>query len=361
MAYINKYIRNSMIGILILSFLLMMGSIIYTGFIKKDEYIMNKIFDYSYESGFDYQVYVLPNSIYGDAEYLESSKMYMLPYTDYIDIQYKNRFSSEQPVDIQYTYTINTSVMSTVEIDDEDKILWNKREEVITASKNETNVKELDIKDTIKIDFIEYASFVKSIYQDLYINASSELIIDMVGTITILYDGNTVTKEFSPQLRIPLDKNAFEITSLNNINAVDSIEKEMVDKSIRTNTLIALASCTVVLISLLLFMLFRTKQKTELDPFDKLVSGIFKEYGNRLAQLKNSIPYQASMVITVTSIKDMVKIADEIGQPVFYYKVNEIDERKIEFYVFNDTRLYYMVLFGSMGESENDSEMVLVS
>ena len=44
----------------------------------------------------------------------------------------------------------------------------------------------------------------------------------------------------------------------------------------------------------------------------------------------------------------MVKIADEVGRPVFYYKVNTQMERKIEFYVFDNSRTYYMVIFGEI-------------
>ena len=57
---------------------------------------------------------------------------------------------------------------------------------------------------------------------------------------------------------------------------------------------------------------------------------------------------QSSVMISIDKIEDMVKIADEIGQTVFYYKVDDEAERKIEFYVFDEGRIYYMVLFGSL-------------
>jgi hypothetical protein len=60
------------------------------------------------------------------------------------------------------------------------------------------------------------------------------------------------------------------------------------------------------------------------------------------------LSYQISESITISSIEDMVKIADEIGQPIFYYKVDNATERKIEFFVFDNMRTYYMVIFGDV-------------
>ena len=43
--------------------------------------------------------------------------------------------------------------------------------------------------------------------------------------------------------------------------------------------------------------------------------------------------YQISESITINSIEDMVKIADEIGQPIFYYKVTMVPRGKLSFCV----------------------------
>ncbi len=67
-----------------------------------------------------------------------------------------------------------------------------------------------------------------------------------------------------------------------------------------------------------------------------------------MAGLNEALFYQSSVMISIDKIEDMVKIADEIGQTVFYYKVDDEAERKIEFYVFDEGRIYYMVLFGSL-------------
>ena len=84
------------------------------------------------------------------------------------------------------------------------------------------------------------------------------------------------------------------------------------------------------------------------DAFEKSTAAIFKEYSERLAGLEHTIQYQFADVINVRSIEDMVKIADEVGQPVFYYKVDSSTERKIEFFVFDNSRTYYMVIFGEI-------------
>ena len=104
----------------------------------------------------------------------------------------------------------------------------------------------------------------------------------------------------------------------------------------------------LVCIGIILIIRFKTKALAKEDAYSQKVANIFKEYGNRLAGLTEALFYQSSVMISIDKIEDMVKIADEIGQTVFYYQADDEAERKIEFYVFDEGRIYYMVLFGSL-------------
>ena len=88
-------------------------------------------------------------------------------------------------------------------------------------------------------------------------------------------------------------------------------------------------------------------RKRSREPFDRTISAIFKEYGERMAGMEHAISYLLTDVITVNTIEDMVKIADVSGSP---YSTTRwmTGVRKIEFYVFDNNRIYYMVIFGEI-------------
>ncbi|MGH4119483.1 DUF5305 family protein [Clostridium sp.] len=351
MFYISKRLRNSTLALLMMIIIILIGLTVDTVFFKKDKVVMKNIYGYSYEAGLDYQVYLSPNSIYGSLDFLPSGKMYMLPYTDYINIIYTNKFIGEKSASIYYSYNIYAEIESTIGVGEDKKILWSKEETLLSKTTSKIKEKTLSINDSITININKYTSYVKSLYKDMNIDATNNLLIRMEGKLFIEYEGQTVIKDFNPKLSIPLNKNIYEINKENNVLKSEFVQKQSINKQSKTDKLVILIIGVVIFIVLLFLLLFKTKQKKDIDAFDKNVSNIFKEYGNRLAGLDSSLPYQAAVIITVNSIKDMIKIADEIGQPVFYYRANENDERKIEFYVFNETRLYYMVMFGTMGNS----------
>lgn len=87
------------------------------------------------------------------------------------------------------------------------------------------------------------------------------------------------------------------------------------------------------------------KNKPEKSEYTKSIDEIFNAYGDRLAKLEEALPNQFANVIYVNDFADLVKISDEIRQPVFYYKIDESDEQKIEFYVFDEMRIYYLVKY----------------
>lgn len=98
-----------------------------------------------------------------------------------------------------------------------------------------------------------------------------------------------------------------------------------------------------LLAAILSFVLI--KNKPEKSDYSKSIDEIFNAYGDRLAKLEEALPNQFANVIHVNDFTDLVKISDEIRQPVFYYKIDETDEQKIEFYVFDETRIYYLVKY----------------
>jgi hypothetical protein len=111
--------------------------------------------------------------------------------------------------------------------------------------------------------------------------------------------------------------------------------------------LVLYGAAILVCIGISLILRLKTKSLVKEDAYTQKVANIFKGYGIRLAGLSEALFYQSSVLISIDKMEDMVKIADEIGQTVFYFRVDDEAERKIEFYVFDEGRIDYMVLVGS--------------
>ncbi|NMA95954.1 MAG: DUF5305 domain-containing protein, partial [Clostridiales bacterium] len=151
-----------------------------------------------------------------------------------------------------------------------------------------------------------------------------------------------------PTLSIPIRENVFKTEGEPNItNEGDITEK--IDKRLPIDyKRVVLSAIGVIILAALLYFTKKAEVQPDPDEFQRQIDAIFKEYSERLAGLEHTISYQLSENITINNIEDMVKIADEVGQPVFYYKVDSSIERKIEFFVFDNIRTYYMVIFGEL-------------
>jgi len=72
---------------------------------------------------------------------------------------------------------------------------------------------------------------------------------------------------------------------------------------------------------------------------ERTLNKIFKNHGKRLAALSSGKPDNIEVCLSVTDIEDLVRIADELGKPIFY--TDMIDHlNTTEFYVIEDRRLY---------------------
>jgi hypothetical protein len=156
----------------------------------------------------------------------------------------------------------------------------------------------------------------------------------------------------SPSLAIPIGERVFRIDGqavLTGANKIEKIIKEPIP--VNKSKVVFLSVFSLILIAGLI-LVYRMEEAEEVDPYDKAIAAIFKEYGERMAGMEHAISYLLTDVIHVNCIEDMVKIADEVGQPVFYYKADKKSERKIEFYVFDNNRIYYMVMFGEVKQED---------
>jgi hypothetical protein len=303
---------------------------------------------YAYQSrgNIDYKVFLRPNLMY-EQEYLGKERYYVLDYIDHVDIKFKYEFKGSTPAILETDYLVKAYLQGLH--GREDEVLWSKEFILVPKKVERSESSEKVIEITVPVTLDEYLTLKEIIFHDSEVN--SPVVLNVVFDLRTLVSTEKGTREdkMSPNIVIPIGENVFQIDCAPEIVGKDAIT-ELINLQLPVDT----GKVTIFFVFSFLFLVITVlaaifiQEAVPPDTFDKTLAGIFKEYGERLAGLEQAIPDEYSDLISINSVEDMVKIADEVGQPVFYYKVNTRLERKIEFYVFDSSRIYYMVIFGEI-------------
>ena len=101
--------------------------------------------------------------------------------------------------------------------------------------------------------------------------------------------------------------------------------------------LIVLMLLCIAAIPILLFVI---KEPDELTMLRKKNNGLIKNYGSRMVAMKEIPDIEFSRYYQVYSIKDMIKIADEVQKPILYVPDENTAVRNNELFIINENSLY---------------------
>ena len=309
------------------------------------------IYSYQSKGNIDYKVFLRPNLVY-DEPYLPKDRNYILKYIDYIETKFVFEYKGSAAADLTTKYQVTAKLLGLH--GKENEILWSKEYVLVSPVVEEERdaVKKLELTVPVKLD--DYLAVKEKNSADSEVN--SPVVLEVVFTVqtNAASAGRSLEDTIVSNLLIPIGENVFKIESSPEAGGEDALTTTM-KYVIPVNTV----KVSILFIFSLLFLILAiaiamlVKVAAPPDRFTKSITQIFKEHGERLAGLEHGLPYKYSDIIDVNSIDDMVKIADELSQPVLYYKVDTPLERKIEFYVFDGNRVYYMVIFGDILPVEN--------
>jgi hypothetical protein len=305
---------------------------------------------YTYDSkgSINHKVYLKPNSMFNE-QYLEGERYYVLKYIDYINMEFEYDYTANSEAELEVEYGVSAYLQGLH--GREEEVLWSKEIPLIPNKTQQEATSKFTINQKVSVNLKDYSAIAEKIYLDSEINAPVVLRVEFRIHTSALTKNGTIEDSINPYVIIPVNSSVFKIEGEPVVTGKDQIS-EMVKSRIPVDKgkMMILFSASFVLV-LLLILTTRIEEAPPLDAFEKRIAAIFKEYSERLAGLEHSLSYHMSETINVNSFEDMVKIADEVGQPVFYYKVDDGIERRIEFFVFDNTRIYYLVIFGDIKAS----------
>ncbi len=348
---INKYLR---MGLLLVSAILAIGSAGLMTLEYSKEHIREEkrsIYDYNVKSDVNYSVHVKPNILYENEE-LGEGEMYLTEFVDYITADFTHSFIGSEPIDVEGDYRVSAEVRGYTNKNDEKQIIWRKVFELIPEQSLKLNTDKHNVQKEIKVNFHEYNAFAQSVLQASKVNLSVELVVMMEGNQTLELPKGSQKDEIKTAISIPLNNGYFSITKEGQNDQSHVVEETVqvpaeADKGLIIRCGMALGIGGLGFIAILLFIGVHSLE----DLKKKKIKKILNEHGSRMVVVDHMKVTEDLEVYHVSTIDDLIKIADEIEKPVFYEQENDL-LHITKFYVKENGMLYIY-------EIEDDKILIL--
>lgn len=178
----------------------------------------------------------------------------------------------------------------------------------------------LKVEEEIDTGLEDYFTFIE--------DASKELGINLLYNISFCMEGTVCAKTPYGEVNQPIN---FDITSvLSNVmnfskNSMDSTSGNISEKQvellpINKTMLYVYILLAVALLLAVMYILIFTRDYELNDLVLLSVKKIQREYGSRMVSLNSNTAKSFSRIYDVQSIKDLVKVSDEIQKPILYEK-----------------------------------------
>ena len=297
-----------------------------------------------------YLVYYTPNNYFA-VESAGPGLAYITPLTDYINSSFTYQFAGESQAEISGEYKVKAVLTGYLTREKtgsggekrELVKLYEKEDILIPATPFQAVDSKLTLNNQAVVNIRNYADFINAVSQDLRISADVvRLDIAFQVSSRVSTAQGEVIQELAPVMSIPMEGRTF---------TVEGKLKEQTETPITIMQMTAVpgvktkraeyAAASVIFLILLLGMMFKTTAEIK-DPLEQELSRIMKKYGDWIAAGQGAIPAAvAEKTLEMQSIADLIKVADEVGQPVLYENTGEGAH---SFYVISEGLVYKYIL-----------------
>ena len=287
----------------------------------------------------------LKDNNYTDSKIMGMNKLYISKFVNNISEKFNYQYSGSTEADLTYTYSVNANIIGEYQTTDEleNNEVWNKSY-VLVPSETKTLRNELGFtlsKDLV-IDFEQYNAIVENFYKEISIPMDAYLSVVFKVSVRGVPTSNvgTVNEESSYEMKIPLNEQAFQITTKSKTNEVQNISK--VTTATRTvNALkIIVALGAFVLTALAFYKYCKTFAKKNESVFERQINRILKEYGDIIVEINTLMDISNMTIVEVKSFNELIDLEAEVRIPILYYG----NGNEGWFMIIQGTQLYRFVL-----------------
>jgi len=312
--------------------------------------------DYEHDGDFYYIAHITPTSIYNNRSTIGPDEICFSKITDHLDMFFYYTFRCTEPAEVNGDYEIIALVESPNQ--------WEKRFIIVpkTAFNSSEGVRSAEFTSSFPLNISHYNSIANEIGDEIGIRPANPKLTIQANIHTIAKtDAGNVDETFSPAIEIPLKKDIIEINGDLHQRKTGSIEKteRIHQPSViykRHYSLGALVLCLILLI-VVAYMILAAKQGSRgrgVAKIEKEVMVAKKKYGDWIVDTED-IPARADdRVISLNSLEDLIKVAEEIGKPVIHKK-SPTPKGEHAYHVFDGATRYDYTLM-QRDEDEKDGK-----
>lgn len=294
----------------------------------------DRVVNYNEESSVSYNVCLEENNVYTD-ECLKEGMEYLSVLTSRINSMFS--YNADFSIDVEYDLEYKVSAITKIYSGEDNKILYEKEEDIITPKRIAETSKEININQVVELDYKKYKTLVDN-YINTYAegaNASLELVFYLIEP--------TETRKLS-SLTIPLVGQTYNI-SKEIISYKDMVVNLKNNYWNESNSVYGVVGTACLLI--LTFFIFRltkllvvangNKSKYEIE-----LSKILKEHDNYIVMTKDGYEIDENKtILKVSSFKELLDARNTLNKPIIYTKINNV---KSEFVVEDESVIYKYVM-----------------
>lgn len=297
------------------------------------------LYSYSHKANIDYQANYRSN-ILTDSTMVGAGEIYITEYLRNILTTLNYEFIGEKVVEYKGQYTIKASLVGSRMEQNEIVRIWQKDYDLVPATSFEGTDASVLITKELPISLQQYNDFAERFSKETKISTETNLIINWHIEIEAVTERGIISEKLVPTMIIPINKSYFNISGEPQKEKSGVIE-ETITRILPVNTgRIYLSAVGIILsLALLVLLYFYTEGSRITNLLELKTREIFKKHGERLIALGGELPSIANQQITVLSLEDLIRIADELSKPVFY-KADPAQETVPIFYVFDDPKVY---------------------
>jgi hypothetical protein len=342
---LNKKVR--LFTICSTSVLLITMGILLMNTMSTEKFIDLKSPEYSYnnKAEVNYQVFLKPNSLYpSEQKSIGEGNIYVKKLVDYIDTNFVYEFKGQSPVEVKGKYSIKAVMEGQLGSDKAKKTVWKHEEQLLPEKSfnlNSDNI--LEAKSQINPQHFQDIADAKSLESDIAFE--TKLTIYWNVEIDGKTDKGVFNGKLTPTMDIPINSEKyFQINGDLISEKKGAIETATKIVSPTYKSKLSLYSLGgLIWICSLLFTLLFTEVKPAGDVLQLKLKRIFKDHGDRLVRLVDEKFIGMVDLVYVKEFEDLVRIADDVGRPIFYKDREDISGIST-FYVLDDRYVYTLEL-----------------
>lgn len=353
---LHKWVRRMLIGGLVVLSLVGIGVLVKQ---VKGEHIeeqQRSLYDYRMKSALNYQVHLLPNKLYEEGKQGEE-ETYLAAFVDKIEVGLESIFEGSGVADLQGQYQMVGTVQGYTTKEEKKQMIWSKTFELLPTQFFKEHTDKHHIKPTIQVDFAYYNQFARDIIEASQVNTPVELVIKVEGKQTITTEAGIVPGDIQGTITIPLNTPYFTIQKEGAAEVKDSLW-ETYTVLVPVNSSIIILGVFMIILGLILLggVVLLTEPLSAKDLRFRQLKRLLHNYGNRMVALDTLRPIATTEAYYVSSLEDLIKIAEEIEKPIFYQRYNHLLELDT-FYV-EQEKMTYIYKLEAFNEEEHAKELI---